>query len=213
MPCDSADESVPVLDQGNAVELLAYLVTAARTQVDEAAEYAPLRLLTAAGRLAEFVEPNASARLRPLLRDIRQGSSETAVQAGNPAGYVERLDALCKAVADYPPGMLQRPMAAIVVCVDWTQARNYGFPPTNPGPYIDVGTAVATLLLAAHSVGLGAGPVTSFSRAALATILKLPAAVRPELIMCLGHAASEQPPAIQRQDRPRRESLIQWERG
>jgi hypothetical protein len=41
--------------------------------VDEAAEYAPMRLLTTAGRLAEMIEPNASARLRPLLRDIRQG--------------------------------------------------------------------------------------------------------------------------------------------
>jgi Family of unknown function (DUF6092) len=95
------DESVRVLDEGEAVELLVYLVTAARTQVDEAAEYAPMRLLTAAGRLAEMAEPNASARLRPLLRDIRQGFSETAVQAGDPVRYVERLDALCRTVAEY----------------------------------------------------------------------------------------------------------------
>jgi hypothetical protein len=94
-------EFVRVLDEGDGVELLAYLVTAARTQVDEAAEYAPMRLLTAAGRLAEMAEPNASARLRPVLRDIRRGCSETAVQAGDPAGYVERLDALCRTVADY----------------------------------------------------------------------------------------------------------------
>ena len=101
MTSGSEDESVRVLDQGDAVELLVYLVTAARTQVDEAAEYAPMRLLTAAGRLAELVEPNAGATLRPLLRDIRQGFSETAVQAGDPAGYVERLDALCRTVAEY----------------------------------------------------------------------------------------------------------------
>ena len=101
MTSGSEDESVRVLDQGDAVELLVYLVTAARTQVDEAAEYAPMRLLTAAGRLAELAEPNAGARLRPLLRDIRQGFSETAVLAGDPAGYVERLDALCRTVAEY----------------------------------------------------------------------------------------------------------------
>ena len=101
MTSESEDESVPVLDQGDAVELLAYLVTAARTQVDEAAEYAPMRLLTAASRLAEMVEPNATARVRPLLRDIRQGVTETAVQAGDPAGYVERLDALCRTVAEH----------------------------------------------------------------------------------------------------------------
>ena len=100
MTSERDDEFARVLDEGDGVELLVYLVTAARTQVDEAAEYAPMRLLTAAGRLAEMVEPNASARLRPLLRDIRQGCSETAVQAGDP-GYVERLDALCRTVAEY----------------------------------------------------------------------------------------------------------------
>ena len=101
MTGETDDESVRVLAEADGVELLVYLVTAARTQVDEAAEYAPMRLLTAAGRLAEMVEPNASARLRPLLRDIRQGFSETAVEAGDPARYVERLDALCRTVAEY----------------------------------------------------------------------------------------------------------------
>src|SRR5215469_1249658 len=99
MTSETADESVRVLAEGDGLELLAYLVTAARTQVDEAAEYAPMRLLTAAGRLAEMVEPNASAGLRSLLREVRQGFSETTVQAGDPAGYVERLDALCRTVA------------------------------------------------------------------------------------------------------------------
>ncbi len=101
MTSETQDESVRVLAEGDAVELLAYLVTAARTQVDEAAEYAPMRLLTAAGRLAEMAEPNASAELRPLLRDVRQAVSETAVQAGDPAGYVERLDVLCRTVAEH----------------------------------------------------------------------------------------------------------------
>ncbi|MFB7663574.1 DUF6092 family protein [Kitasatospora sp. NPDC056138] len=91
----------PVLDEGDAVELLAYLVTAARTQVDEAAEYAPMRLLTAAGRLAAMIEPRAGAGLQPLLADIRRGFSETTVGAGDPEGYVERLDALCRSVAEH----------------------------------------------------------------------------------------------------------------
>jgi hypothetical protein len=101
MTSAAEEESVRVLDEGDGVELLAYLVTAARTQVDEAVEYAPMRLLTAAGRLAEMAEPNASDGLRPLLRDIRRGCSETAVRAGDPAGYAERLDALCRTVAEY----------------------------------------------------------------------------------------------------------------
>ncbi|MFD7079051.1 DUF6092 family protein [Streptomyces sp. NPDC002181] len=88
-----------VLAEDDAVELLAYLVTAARTQLDEAAEYAPLRLLTAASRLAEMIGPAASDGLRPFLEDIRQGSGETSVAAGDPDGYTARLDALCRTVA------------------------------------------------------------------------------------------------------------------
>ena len=51
------------------------------------------------------------------------------------------------------------------------------------------------------------------SRTALATILKLPAGVRPELIICLGHPATRQPPGMRRQGEPRWDDLTQWERG
>ncbi|GAA1244083.1 hypothetical protein GCM10009665_38610 [Kitasatospora nipponensis] len=91
----------PVLHESDAVEILAYLVTAARTQLEEAAEYAPLRLLTAAGRLAALIEPAAGAALRPLLAEISRGFAETAVLAGDPDGYRERLDGLCRSVAEH----------------------------------------------------------------------------------------------------------------
>ncbi|GHB54232.1 nitroreductase [Streptomyces viridiviolaceus] len=120
---------------------------------------------------------------------------------------------LLRALRMVSPGMLQRPMAAIVVCVDWPQVHAYGISPGNPGPYIDVGTACATLLLAAHGAGLGAGPVTSFSRTAVATILGLPQGVAPELIVCLGHPAAEQPPAMRRRGGPAWQDVVQWERG
>ena len=143
-------------------------------------------------------------------------SARYAPHAGNRRLHryvVATRPSLLRAVRMVSPGMLQRPTAAIVICVDWAQVHNYGFPPASPGPYLDVGTAAATLLLAAHSTGLGAGPVTSFSRAALATILNLPTGVRPELIICLGHAAAGQPPAVRRRGGPRWDDLIQWERG
>lgn len=89
------------------------------------------------------------------------------------------------------PGMLQRPTAAITICTDRGLAAAYGFPPDAPGLFVDVGTAMATLLLAAHAIGVGAGPVTSFSRAAVAVVLQLPEGWRPELIVCLGHPAPD----------------------
>lgn len=143
-------------------------------------------------------------------------SARYAPHAGNRRLHryvVVTRPSLLRAMRMVSPGMHQRPMAAIVVCVDWAEVRSYGFSPANPGAYIDVGTAAATLLLAAHSIGLGAGPVTSFSRAAVATILKLPADVRPELIVCLGHAAAEQSPSMRRKGGPSWHDLIQWDRG
>ena len=50
-----------ILDEDDALELLALLVTSARTQVDEAAEYGPMRLLAAAHRLGDLIGARASA--------------------------------------------------------------------------------------------------------------------------------------------------------
>lgn len=94
------------------------------------------------------------------------------------------------------PGMIARPTAAIAVCVDHRLAAEYGFPPENRGPWIDVGTATATILLAAQAVGVGAGPVSSFSRAAVGVVLGLPAGWTAELIIGLGHPAPDQPRPI-----------------
>jgi nitroreductase len=111
------------------------------------------------------------------------------------------------------PGMFQRPAALIVVCIDRQRVRGFGMKPTAKGLYIDVGTAAQTMLLAAHSLGLGAGVVTSFSQAAASEILNLPADLSPEMFVCLGHAA----PTSQLAMRPcgarlTWQSLTSWER-
>src|SRR5262249_31474315 len=54
-----------VLNEDEALELVAFLVTAAPTQVDEAAEYGSLRLLTAASRRGELVVERVSPETRP----------------------------------------------------------------------------------------------------------------------------------------------------
>jgi nitroreductase len=110
------------------------------------------------------------------------------------------------------PGMLQRPAAAIVLCVDVDRVVAYGFGKRNMGHYVDVGTAMATMLLAAHSLGVGAGPVSSFSRAAVSTVLNLPAGWRPEVIVCLGYPAHDQPGPMARRRRLSWQELTHWER-
>jgi hypothetical protein len=91
-----------VLSAEAALEILTYLVTAARTQVDEAVEYGPKRLITGASRLAEQlpddVVPPGSALAR-FLRELRT-LDPTATPTRNHSEYVEELDALCELAAD-----------------------------------------------------------------------------------------------------------------
>ncbi|MFR9805940.1 DUF6092 family protein [Pseudonocardia sp. RS010] len=93
--------SGPVLDEDVALELLAYLVTAARTQVDEAAEYGPLRLLTAAKRLGAAIAPRASAATAAFVGGPLAAVPELAVPRDDRAEYVAGLDELCRALAGH----------------------------------------------------------------------------------------------------------------
>jgi hypothetical protein len=89
-----------VLDEDDALELLAFLVTAARTQVDEAAEYGPMRLLMAAHRLGELIGERASAQTAAAVGAALAEMPPLAVPRGDGRdAYVARLDELCRALA------------------------------------------------------------------------------------------------------------------
>jgi hypothetical protein len=90
-----------VLSEDEALELLAFLVTAARTQLDEASEYGSLRLLTAANRLANAVAERVSPATRALLAGPLRQIPELAVRTADPAGYSAALDDLCRAVGEH----------------------------------------------------------------------------------------------------------------
>ena len=110
------------------------------------------------------------------------------------------------------PGMFQHPRAVITICIDGERARSFGMSPTTKSLYIDVGTSAQTMLLAAHSIGLGAGVVTSFSRAAVGAVLNLPHGYSPEMFVCLGFPAARQLPAIRARTPVTWQSLSHWER-
>ena len=110
------------------------------------------------------------------------------------------------------PGMLQKPAAIILICIDWGRVNAYGMAADGKGLYIDVGTAAQTMLLAAHSLGLASGIVTSFPRAGVRTILNLPKHLSPELCICLGHAAPSGPAPMRAWGKITWQSLTDWER-
>jgi hypothetical protein len=95
---DVAGDAPLVLDEDEALELLAYLVTAARTQVDEAAEYGPLRLLTAARRLGSEIAARASESTAQFVTGPLVAVPELAVPRDGRDEYVSRLDEVCRAL-------------------------------------------------------------------------------------------------------------------
>ncbi len=110
------------------------------------------------------------------------------------------------------PGMFQKPAAAIVICIDWKKVTYHEIPSHDRTIYIDVGTAMENMLLAAHSIKLGSGPVTSFSKEALRVVLNLPRNISPEVIVCVGHAAPKDQMPIVPKQKVTWQSLTDWER-
>jgi len=90
-----------VLNEDEALELVAFLVTAARTQVDEAHEYGSVRLLTAARKLADAIVERVSPETRAFLTGPLQQVPDLAVRTADPVGYVTALDAACRAMGEH----------------------------------------------------------------------------------------------------------------
>lgn len=130
-----------------------------------------------------------------MLRQVLQAAAATA-SGGNvqPWGFVlirepRRLQAL-RALA---PGIIGRPTAVVALCLDRQRAEQLGGALGPKLAWIDVGLATQNILLAAHDLGLGACPVGSFHRDAVALFLDLPAHVQPVLLIALGHPQNRPP--------------------
>ena len=94
------------------------------------------------------------------------------------------------------PGILGNPKAMIVICTDKIKAAMEGVKlDMDTTTWIDVGTASQNMMIAAHEMGLGSCPTTSFSKSAVRVILNLPDYLEPEYILQVGHP-KEQPRSI-----------------
>ncbi len=110
------------------------------------------------------------------------------------------------------PGMFQQPQAIILLCIDADAVRANQFPEHDVTPFIDLGTIMQTMMLAAHSLGLGSGPVTSFSREAVRVILNIPPNLAPYLMVTIGHAAPQKQLPMRGKKKVTWQSLTDWER-
>ena len=110
------------------------------------------------------------------------------------------------------PGMFQRPTAAVLICIDRNETDSEEFPPRSMSVFYDVGTTAENMILAAHSMGLGSGIVTSFCKEAVRVVLNLPARLSPEMFICLGYSSDVMRPPIRSSRRITWQGLTYWER-
>lgn len=88
-----------VLKEEEAVELLALLITSARIQMEEPANYGPLRLLTATERLSGMILERSSAKSRDFLQENIKLIPEMHLAMSDVETYSAALDERCRAVA------------------------------------------------------------------------------------------------------------------
>jgi nitroreductase len=153
--------------------------------------------------------PVSVADIRRIIAAARWASS-----AGNRRlhrFYVTRDPEKIDLISTIGPGFYGTPAALIVICTDLEKAARLGVrPDRDVSTWIDVGTAAMNMQLMAHALGLGTTPVTSVSRAGVREALALPAHLRPELILQLGHPAPAARPHAGGQ-RLRIEAITDWE--
>lgn len=114
----------------------------------------------------------------------------------------------------FSPGMFQYPQALILICTDTDVVKQNQFSETDTAPYIDLGASMQTIMLAAHALGLGTGPVTSFSKAAIRVILNLPPNLVPQIEICVGYKAapSQSQLPMKKKKRTTWQDLTFWEK-
>ncbi len=130
------------------------------------------------------------------------------------AGNIRKLHFVCitdgqllRQIKMFSPGMVAGlPAALVVICIN-QQLVLAG----DRENYIDVGLGAMNMMLAAHALGLVAGPMTSFSHEAVKILLNLPGYLEPEMFIGLGYPA-EVPPDAPRWPvkKSHLEDMVQW---
>jgi nitroreductase len=123
-------------------------------------------------------------------------AAAASASAGNvqPWGFVLVQDpGRLRALRALAPGIIGEPTAVVAICLDMKRAEERGGAMGPKLAWMDIGLATQNALLAAHDLGLGACPIGSFHRQAVAVFLDLPAHVEPVLLIALGYPQAKPP--------------------
>jgi nitroreductase len=155
-------------------------------------------------------EPVPVEDLRRILLAARQAS--TAGGRHIHRFLVIRDPARIERLRPFAPGILRVPPALIVLSVDREAAHAQNVQvERDTTVWVDVGTALASMMLAAEALGLGSCPATSFSQSAVAESLSFPDTLIPELMLQVGRPAPKPPGGPPRIPGPTMAELADWE--
>ena len=90
-----------MLTEDQAVELFTFLITAARTQLNDPHHYASMRLLTAAEMLRDFIAEQVSPELQTLFNETVDKSEHAQIIMNDTDAFSDALDELCTMVAQF----------------------------------------------------------------------------------------------------------------
>jgi len=130
-----------------------------------------------------------------LLRQVLQAAISSA-SGGNVQAWaflVIQEPSHVRAVRSLAPGIIGQPRTIVAIGLDVQRAERAGGALGLELAWIDIGLAMQNLLLAAYDLGLGACPIGSFHKKAVALFLDLPPHIRPVLLIALGYPKSEPP--------------------
>jgi nitroreductase len=151
-------------------------------------------------------------------KPIRDGDLEKIVEAANwapSAGnsypwklvIVQNRDLLRKIQA-VSPGMLGRPTAVIILCIDRERAMQIvGEKGRDLFCIMDISHAAQNICLAATELGIGSCCIMSFNPEAVAELINLPKNICADYIVSLGYPDGAQ---IKTQKRTLEETVISW---
>ena len=90
------------------------------------------------------------------------------------------------------PGMFGDPPLLLALCTDDKQLEKQGVKDHDTSTMVDVGTTAMCMMLAAHELGLGTCPTTSFSVEGVRGALNIPSHLTPDFILQVGHAKPQE---------------------
>jgi hypothetical protein len=96
-----------VMTEEEALEFFAFLISAARTQLDDPASYASMRLLDAAERLRESISERASLPSRDFLASTEELSTRAMIYMDDRKAYTADLDELNRRAARFLKEQIQ----------------------------------------------------------------------------------------------------------